>query len=63
MKKLTTETKTRPAIQIEGAALDENEGIKRKWRVEIDPEKIRNIEEGRERYDKYLKLHNNTSNK
>ena len=63
MKKLTTETKTRPAIQIEGAAPDENEGIKRKWRVEIDPEKIRNIEEGRELYDKYLKLHNSTSNK
>ena len=62
MKKLTTETKTRPVVEIDGAK-DGEHIIKRKWRVEIEPEKIRSIEEGRDRYDKYLKLHNNTSNK
>ena len=62
MKKLTTETKTRPVVEIEGAG-DGEHLIKRKWRVEIEPEKLRSIEEGRDRYDKYLKLHNNTSNK
>ena len=64
MKTLTQQTKSKPTIEIDGAADIENAGlIKRKWRIDIDKEIIRNIEEGREKYDKYLKLHNNTSNK
>ena len=64
MKTLTEQTKSKPALAIDGAATGgESALIKRKWRIDIDKERLRSIEEGRERYDKYLKLHNNTSNK
>ena len=63
-KALTQQTKSKPTIEIDGAATGfDSTLVKRKWRIDIDKDKVRNIEEGRERYDKYLKLHNNTSNR
>ena len=37
--------------------------MKRKWRLEMDPAVKANIEQGREDWNKWLKLHNNTNNK
>lgn len=50
-------------IEIYGAD-KESAGIKkRKWCINIDPERLKNIEASREDYNKFLKLNNNTSNK
>ena len=63
-KALTSSTKTGKTVQIAGAVDAEKLGYtKRKWRIFIDPKVKLSIEEGREEWNKWLKLHNNTSNK
>ena len=37
--------------------------VARKWKVQIDKEALIRIEQGRSAWDKWLKAHNNTSNK
>ena len=49
-------------IQIKGER-DAKYEIKRKYKVEIDQAVIHNITVYREKYEKYLKMHNNTANK
>jgi hypothetical protein len=36
---------------------------RRKWRVDIEKQVLENITLYKEKFDKYLKMHNNTSNK
>lgn len=36
---------------------------KRKWRIDMEEDRVRNIELSREDYNKFLKLNNNTSNR
>lgn len=49
-------------IQIQGEK-DAKYEIKRKYKVEFDPEVVHNITVYREKYEKYLKMHNNTASK
>jgi len=63
-KNVLTDPKPEPETALEGGPNHENKGhIRRKWRVEVDEQAVRNIESGRSAWDRYLKQHNNTSNK
>ena len=57
-------TKPGKPVEIGGAPDPDSIGlVKRKYRIEFDKGCLQRIEQGREQYDKWLKLHNNTSNK
>jgi len=50
-------------IEIFGADKESAGLKKRKWCLDIDSDRVKNIEASREDYNKFLKLNNNTSNK
>ena len=51
-------------IELKGhRGMKEVEEKKRKYRVDISKEALYNINEYREKYEGYLKIHNNTANK
>ena len=64
-KKITeNSTKDGKEVEIHGGQDPDKIGlIRRKWKIKFDKGVLENIQEGREKYDKWLKLHNNTSNK
>ena len=60
----TNSTKDGQLIEIDGAQDPDTIGlIKRKYKIEFDKGCVERIESGREQWDKWLKLHNNTSQK
>ena len=64
MKKITTDAKSGREVEIQGAMdAEAMTYTKRKWKVDIDKEVLSRIESGRDQYDKWLKLVNNSSNK
>ena len=55
------ESMSQSAIEIKGG--DQYSQQKRKWRVEIENEVLSNIQSYKDKYEKFLKIHNNTCQK